>query len=108
MLYGHSGYKIYNSKKLLQAMNRYVINDVLDVKQVLNDIHELYPLEWHPNDNFVFYTKEEEMTRAFRNEKQDIFNQIMTECFQYCDDFDLDVYEVAGEVQAELWKKQRM
>ena len=30
----------------------------------------------------------------------------MIKCFDYCDDNDIDIYELAGQVQIDIWREQ--
>ena len=87
-------------------MKKYTINNVDDVKQFFKDIHDLYPNEWHPDDDFHFFMKEDDTTRAFTDKEAEYLNIIMTNCFQYCDDNDIDVYDIASQIQKELWGAQ--
>ena len=87
-------------------MKQYSISTIDDIKQFFKDVHVLYPLEWHPDDDFHFFMKQDEVSKAFTEGEAEYLNRIMTECFQYCDDNDLDVYEIASQVQIELWKNE--
>ena len=87
-------------------MKSYCVNSIDDIKYFFQDIHVLYPFEWHPDDDFHFFMKQDDETRAFTDEEAEYLNKTMVECFQYCDNNDLDVYEIAGQVQTELWKAQ--
>ena len=86
-------------------MKQYTINSIEDIKQFFRDIHEMYPLEWHPDDDFHFFMKDDN-TRAFSDEQAALLNDVMIKSFDFCDRNDIDVYELAGQIQLELWKAQ--
>ena len=101
-----TGYKGLKFEKISPAIKQYTFTDLNDIKQFFNDIHQLYPLEWHPDDDFHFFMKEDNVTRAFTDEEAEYLNKVMVDCFQYCDDSEFDVYDIASQVQVELWKAQ--
>ena len=84
---------------------QYLLRSAEDVKQFFRDIHSIYDAEFHPDDDFKDYTDGEE-NRSFTDEQAEYLNKIMVDCFQFCEDNDLDIYELAGEVQVEIWTKQ--
>jgi len=85
-------------------VKQYSIKSAEEVKQFFRDVHEMYPLEWHPDDDFHFFMKEDEVTWAFTDEEAEYLNKVMIDSFDYCDNNDVDVYELAEQVQLELWK----
>ena len=87
-------------------MNTYTIDSEETVKQFFKDVHELYPFEWHPDDDFHEYMKEDQKTRVFTDEEAAYLNKVMIKCFDYCDDNDIDIYELAGQVQIDIWREQ--
>ena len=87
-------------------MKQYTIKSTEDINLFFRDIHEMYPFEWHPDDDFHFFVKEDGETKAFTDEEAEYLNKVMIESFDYCDNNDVDVYEIAEQVQLELWKAQ--
>jgi len=72
-------------------MNQYTINSIDDIKQFFKDAHDMYQLEWHPDDDFHFFMKADEVTLAFTDEDAEYLNKIMVESFNFCDNNDIDV-----------------
>jgi hypothetical protein len=84
---------------------KYILNTTEDVKQFFRDVHKMYLAEFHPDDDFKDFT-DEQGNRSFTEEQAEHLNKIMINCFQFCDDNDLDIYDIASAVQIEIWQKQ--
>jgi len=95
-----------DNEKATGKMKPYAIQSIEDIKRFFRDIHVLYPMEWHPDDDFHFFMQEDEVTRAFTDEEAEYLNKVMIDSFDFCDKNDVDVYELAEQVQLELWKAQ--
>jgi len=83
---------------------RYVFMSAEDVKQFFRDLHGIYESEFHPDDDFRDYVNREG-ERSFTDEQAEYLNNVMTQSFQFCEDNNLDIYDIAGEVQIERWRK---
>ncbi len=85
-------------------LKAYFIENLEDVKQYLKDLHEIYDSEFHPDDDFEDFTDTDGNT-TFTVEQAKYLNKIMIQCFDVCDKNDLEIYDVAGEVQMEIWRR---
>lgn len=84
---------------------KYNIESLEDIRTFFKDIHELYPFEWHPDDDFKDF-RDGNDARSFSDQEAEYLNSVMTICFNLCDNLDTDIYDLAGKVQIEVWKKQ--
>lgn len=82
----------------------YFIENLEDVRQYFRDLHEIYDSEFYPDDNFEDFT-DEGGEATFTREQAEYLNKIMIQCFDVCDKNDVEIYDIAGEVQEEVWRR---
>ena len=51
----------------------------------------------HPDDNFFDYV-DDNGTPCFNDKQADMYNEIMDECFEVCERFSRDIYEISIRV----------
>lgn len=77
-------------------MKHYEINSIETLKEFFTDLIVKHKIDFHPDDPFEDY------------EEADYHNQVMEHAFNFCDDNDLDIYEVTLEVVKSIQTKQNL
>lgn len=85
-------------------MKRYDIDSVEAMQEFFSDVISIYGCTLHPDDLFSDMV-DDKGAPAFKTEVASYLDQVMTECFVYCDRHDLGIYEIAGEVEVREYKK---
>lgn len=88
------------------SMKQYKIDSIEAMKGFFRDIIVEQNVALMPDDDFADYVKTGTDEPSFTQEEADHLNQVMTDCFQYCEENDFDIYEIAGEIQVEEYKKR--
>ena len=52
----------------------------------------------HPEDNFADYVDMETGEPTFNDKQCDMYNEIMDECFEVCEKYNRDIFEIAMRV----------
>lgn len=72
------------------------INTIEDVKlfafQLVNDEN----LSFHPDDDFSNYINLETQKTLYSVEEVSVLNKLMERCFDICNQFEVDIYELMG------------
>ncbi|MDD4992830.1 MAG: hypothetical protein PHR83_11400 [Paludibacter sp.] len=80
------------------------INTIQDVElfafQLVND----ESLSFHPDDDFSNYINLETREPLYSNEEVSTLNKQMERCFNICDQFGVDIYELMGHPLLEKLK----
>jgi hypothetical protein len=86
-------------------MKQYNINSRESMEQFFTDIVAIHKCTLHPDDPFTDMVNLETDQPTFSKEEAEYLDNVMRDCFQYCDDNQLDIYEVAGTIQVKEYKK---
>lgn len=54
-------------------------------------------VNFHPDDNFYDYV-DENRNQSFNDKQCDMYNEIMDKCFEICEKYHRDIYEIAMRV----------
>ncbi|RYG01558.1 MAG: hypothetical protein EOO02_12520 [Chitinophagaceae bacterium] len=85
-------------------MKLYVITSVEEMKLFFVDVIIVYKCLLHPDDFFADMVNEQGGP-TFERGLASYLDGVMTACFVYCDTHDLDIYEIAIEIQVREYKK---
>ncbi len=88
------------------TMEQITINSVEEIKSFFQMLYDKHDLAFHPDDPFDDYVNIETKNKVFSKEDSVVLDQAMEDCFTYCEENDLDIYDICGEVQrAEFIKR---
>jgi hypothetical protein len=87
------------------SLKAYFIENLDDVRQYFKDLHVIYDNEFHPDDDFRDYTNVDNNS-TFTPEEAEYLNMIMIQCFDICNKNDVEIYNIAGEVQIHKWREK--
>lgn len=74
------------------------INTIDDVKAFFTHVVEIIGDEWHPDDDFSFYTDKKTKEPLFTPEEIALYNRLLAECFEVCEKADEDIYDLGWEI----------
>ena len=80
------------------------INTIEDVKLFSFQLVNEENLSFHPDDDFADYINLETRESLYSEEKVKFLNQQMERCFDICDQFGADIYELMGQPLFEKMK----
>lgn len=70
------------------------IKSVEDVKAFFNHLVDERKLNFHPDDDFADYISYEDKTPSFTKEEVSVYNRLMEESFDVCNNYNMDIYEI--------------
>ena len=73
------------------------ILSVDDVKMFFNHLIDERKVNFHPDEDFANYICIADKTPTFTKEEVDIYNRLMDESFDVCDEAKVDIYEIGIE-----------
>lgn len=85
-------------------MKHYNINSIEAMQEFFSDVINIHGCTLHPDDLFSDMM-DEKGAPTFKRDVASYLDQVMTACFDYCDWHDLNIYEIAGEVQIREYKR---
>lgn len=88
----------------MRQNRQYTIDSKEAMAQFFNYVINVYDCLLHPDDSF-FDMVDTEGRSAFDTETATYLNDVMEECFSYCEQHGLDIYEEAGIVQVREYKR---
>lgn len=75
------------------------INNVDDVKNFINDVYSILHLNFHPDTPFNDYINLDTDQPTFNVSESNALDNILDQCFLYCEKNNLDIYEIGLEIQ---------
>lgn len=63
--------------------------------EFLKECIDYLGLRFHPDRDFTYYTDYRNDERLFSDEQAEIYNKKLSDAFDFCEDNDLDIYELA-------------
>ena len=84
-------------KKYSDNEGKYNIKTIEDVKSFFTDLVYKLELNFHPDDSFDQYITENGR-QLFTQQEASVFDSLMNECFNVCDQNDTDIYEICMEI----------
>ncbi|MBN9299984.1 MAG: hypothetical protein J0I41_23485 [Filimonas sp.] len=88
-------------------MKFYTINSIESMQQFFTDIIVNYDCSLSPDDSFKNIV-DQNTNRVFTDEGAEYLDEVMTQCFDYCEVNGLDLYEFASEIQVMEFKKREL
>ena len=79
-----------------------IINTIDDVKNFINDCLTVLNLNFHPDDSFELYTKYSDQSAMFTPEECVALNNINDKCFEVCEKYNEDYYDLCFTIFNEL------
>lgn len=70
------------------------IKSVEDVKAFFNHLVDERKLNFHPDDDFADYISYEDKTPSFAKEEVSMYNRLMEESFDVCNNYNMDIYDI--------------
>lgn len=71
------------------------IKSVEDVKAFFNHlVDDERKLNFHPDDDFADYISYEDKTPSFTKEEVSVYNRLMEESFDVCNNYNMDIYDI--------------
>jgi hypothetical protein len=95
----------WNNEAPPDSLKAYAMLDADDVKQFFYDLHQMLSVEFYPDDDFCLLTTEDDST-IFTEAQGQYLNRVMTNCFDLCDRLGIDIYDLAGEVQINVFRNR--
>jgi len=81
-------------------MKRYVIDSVADIREFFADLYRKAKRPFAPEDLTTVLT--ESGTAVFSKAEVAYFDDVILDCFVFCNDYHLDLHEIAEAVQQEF------
>jgi hypothetical protein len=78
-------------------MNKH-FHDIEEVKDFFRYLVNDRKVAIHPDDNFRDYINTETQKPAFTDYEANLFNAMMDDCFEVCQDEEKDIYEIAYHI----------
>ncbi|NNV57203.1 hypothetical protein [Limnovirga soli] len=79
-------------------MKNYEINSEKSIKGFFEDLYVTYNVAFHPDDEIEL--------DSISEEENEHLNKTMIQCFRYCNNNDLDIYQIGMRVQNKEWKRR--
>lgn len=70
------------------------IESIQDVKSFFQILHQVYQLQFHPDDSFEDYVSIETGAATFSKVEAKYLNELMNKCFEVCEEAHEDIYLV--------------
>ena len=70
------------------------IKSVEGVKAFFHHLVDERKLNFHPDDDFADYISYEDKTPSFTKEEVSVYNRLMEESFDVCNNYNMDIYEI--------------
>ena len=70
------------------------IKSVEDVKAFFHHLVDERKVNFHPDDDFADYVSYEEKTPTFTKEEVEVYNRLMEESFNVCNNSNVDIYDI--------------
>lgn len=80
------------------------INTIQGVKLFAFQLVNEESLSFHPDDDFYDYINLETREPVYSEEEVQFLNQLMEKCFDICEQFSVDIYELMGQPLFEKMK----
>lgn len=74
------------------------IKSIEDVKTFFHHLVNERKVNFHPDDDFADYIGYEDKTPTFTEEEVFLYNRLMEESFDVCEEANADVYEIGFDV----------
>ena len=86
-------------------MQSYTINSIESMQLFFKDIVVVFNCTLHPDDRFADMV-DKDGNVSFNAETSNQLDEVMSKCWEYCQQYSLDIYELAGEVQLREYKNK--
>lgn len=73
------------------------ITSITEVEEFAQFLYNQKKLAFHPDEDFADYISAESNEPFFTNEEIELFNRLTVECFEVCENVNVDIYEVMGK-----------
>ena len=70
------------------------IENLIDVVHFFEYLLYEKKLSFHPDDDFSEYVNYEDSNPCFSSDEVEICNQLMDQCFEVCEEQDMDIYSI--------------
>ena len=80
------------------------VNTIEDVKLFAFQLVNEEKLSFHPDNDFSDYINLETGEPVYSEEEVQFLNQLMEKCFDICQEFEADIYELMGQPLFEKMK----
>ncbi len=85
-------------------MKAYTIDSIESMQQFFRDVINVHSCTLMPDDSFEDMVDKDDKP-TFTQSEAAVLDSAMLQCFEFCDDNDLDIYAIAGDIQVSEYKR---